>query len=300
MARFAVVCADGMGDALIMHIASYSLRQKGHQVVTFSNHLHLFGKWLPDFEFQTQPHSLESFKDFDAILLQHDNTEKALSILTLHPQIPVYTFHTNYRPGKHGPLRTWYDFPFDQNLTMVSNVKTAIQSLFYIDTCEGKNGLTPPTGLTYRKYPKRVAIHPTSTSETRNWTKEKFLKVARWLKVKGYDPVFVTSPTERSGWDAPLLPKLEDLASFIYESGTFLGNDSGPGHLASYFGLPYLIIGRQVKHMRLWRPGWHEGKIVTPPAWVPDWRNIRNGDWKKFISSNNVINLLKSTVLQIK
>ncbi len=72
--------------------------------------------------------------------------------------------------------------------------------------------------------------------------KEKFLKVAAWLSREGYDPVFTVAPYEQSEWSGPLFPQLEDLASFLYESGAFLGNDSGTGHLASLLKIPHLII----------------------------------------------------------
>jgi predicted DNA-binding transcriptional regulator len=51
--------------------------------------------------------------------------------------------------------------------------------------------------------------------------------------------------------------------------------------------------------MRLWRPGWHPGAVVTPPSWLPNWKGfrIREQKWKLFISVNSVferfIELLK-------
>jgi ADP-heptose:LPS heptosyltransferase len=183
---------------------------------------------------------------------------------------------------------------------MVENVLAALKRLFSIDGGIGENGLKPPNGLTFRKYPKRVAIHPTSTMEEKNWPREKFLKLARWLKNEGYEPTFIAAPSERAEWDAPLLPQLEDLASFLYESGVFIGNDSGPGHIASYFGLPYLIIGRQERQMRMWRPGWHPGEIVLPPSWLPNLKGLRLRDekWKHFITTGRVIKSFKRSVLK--
>ncbi len=302
MARFAVVCAAGIGDALILEIASYYLRLEGHEVVTFSDHLSQFGKWLPKAVCQCQPKPEEveeRLAGFDAIIVQHDNTEKARAMLRLRPKREVYTLYTNYRESKHGPLWAGRDVVFDESITMVENVKRALKELFLLDASEGKNGLEKPEGIEYRKYERRIAIHPTSTVSWKNWPKAKFLRVAKWLKDEGYDPVFVTSPREREEWGSAELPQLEDLASFLYESGAFLGNDSGPGHLASYFGLPYLIIGRQERQMRLWRPGWHPGTVVTAPSWVPNWKGwrVRDEKWQMFISKKKIIKELRKRVL---
>jgi heptosyltransferase-3 len=302
MAHFAIICASGIGDALILQIASYYLTLEGHQTTTFSNHLHLFGAWLPKKTFHCQPllNQLEStFTPFDAILLQHDNTPKAQAIISLRPKIPVYSFYTNYRLNKHGPLIPEYDFPFDDNLSMVANVAAGLKALFSIDAAECKNGLTPPPGLLFKKHPKRIAIHPTSSFPTKNWPREKFLKIASWLTKNGYDPVFVTAPSERSEWSAPLFSSLEELTSFLYESGGFLGNDSGPGHIASYLKIPHIIIGSQEKNMRLWRPGWHPGHIVIPARWIPNWKwlKLRDKKGKHLITTNKIIKTLKESVL---
>jgi heptosyltransferase-3 len=302
MARFAVVCAAGIGDALILEITSHYLRLQGHKVVTFSDHLSQFGKWLPKAVCRNQPkveEIKETFEEFDAVIVQHDNTEKARAILRLRPEKQVYTFYTNYRLSKHGPLCSKNDVVFDEKVTMVANVKEALSKLFGIDARGGENGLQAPENLEYRKYKRRIAIHPTSTMSWKNWSKGKFLQVAKLLKKEDYDPVFITSPKERAEWGAVELASLSDLASFLYESGSFLGNDSGPGHLASYFKLPHLIIGRQERQMKLWRPGWRLGEIVTAPSWIPNWKSwrIRDEKWQMFISSRKVIKELKSKVL---
>lgn len=299
MARFGVVCASGMGDALILGIVSHYLRLVGHEVVTFSDHLGGFGAWLAGAKVERQVRDVRVLESFDAVILQHDNTQKAREILGLRGRKRVYCLYTNYRASKHGE-RGKYDVAFDENCSMVANVKIALKELFGIEAAGGENGLLAPGGAMYKKYPKRVVIHPTSGASSKNWPKEKFLKVAKWLKGEGYDPVFVTAPQERAEWNAAELNSLEDLASFLYESGAFLGNDSGPGHLASYLKIPYLIIGKQERQMKLWRPGWHPGTVVTAPSWIPNWKGwrLRDEKWKHFITSKKIIKLLQKKILQ--
>lgn len=275
--KIAVVCAPGIGDALILHIVSHHLALAGHSVTTVTPHR--FGKWLPGYSFADET------ADCHAVFLQHDNSARAKEILKLDK--PIYTFYGKHQVAKHGPLRTGLDFVCDPNRTMVENAVKALQSLFQI-RATFENGLKPPPGLIHRRHRKRVAIHTTSGNAVKNWPLAKFERVAKWLESEGFEPAFL-----------PQFGSLEDLASFIYESGYFLGNDSGPGHMASYFKIPHLIIGKEEKQMHLWRPGWSRGEVVVPPRWVPNWKGLRlrENHWKKFISVNNVINRFKKNVL---
>lgn len=292
--KIAVVSSLGMGDGLILQVAAFHLRANGHEVTTFNDHISSFGPWFGDARFAPQPKLEESFESFDAIFLQHDNSPKAKKIHSL--PIPVYTFYGSHELAKHGPLRNGFDYVCDPNRTMVDNVREAISTLFQLPPCSSENGMKPPPGLTHRKTTKRVIIHPTSTQEEKNWPREKFLKVAHWLTHQGYEPIFIAPPSEQGLWPGPHLPNLASLAALIYESGFFLGNDSGPGHLASYLQIPHVIIAREAKQMRLWRPGWMPGEILTTPLWFPNWKKLRK-HWKKSITTKMVINSLKRNTL---
>jgi hypothetical protein len=274
--KIAVVCAPGVGDAVILHIVSHHLTLAGFEVVTHSPHR--FGQWLAGYPFG-------DWNGCDAIFLQHDNTPQSKAIHSL--DTPVYTFYGSHILAKHGPLRTGYDYVCDLNRTMVDNVVTSLQTLFHI-AATADNGFRPPLGLTHRKYIRRIAIHTTSGHPDKNWPLKKFLKVAKWLEKQGYEPSIL-----------PNFPSLEEMTSFIYESGFFLGNDSGPGHIASCLQIPHLIIGKEEKQMRHWRPGWGYGEVLTPPLWIPNWKpfQLRKNNWKSFITKSKVINTFKHKVL---
>ncbi len=295
MKKIAVVCAPGIGDVLIFQIAAYQLGKNGFETTTFSNHLPGFGKWFPETEMTRmalQPELDrigEIFEGYDAVFLQHDNTPKAKAIYAL--PLPVYTFYGSHVVSKHGPLKKGFDFVCDNNRTMADNVVSALGELFQIEAGK-ENGLAPPPSLVHRKWRKRVAIHPGSSDLDKNWPRDKFLNLAERLEREGLDPLFLAPSSERSLWKGPDLKNLEDLAAAIYESGFFIGNDSGPGHLASNLDIPHLIIAGNRKQMRLWRPGWMSGTILLPPAWLPDWKPLRP-HWKKFISVKKVFNSFK-------
>jgi heptosyltransferase III len=274
--KITVICAPGVGDAVILHIVSHHLALAGHEVSTVTPHH--FGRWLAGYQFGNQ-------EGADAIFLQHGNTPEAEKIR--HQDKIVYTFYGAHKASKHGMLRAKYDYVCDLNRTMVENVILALEALFHIQA-SSDNGFSPPSGLIHRKHQKRIAIHSTSGNPSRNWPAEKFLKFAKWAESEGLEPTFL-----------PQFPHLEDLISFIYESGYFLGNDSGPGHIASCLKIPNLVIGREERHMRHWRPGWELGEIIVPPKWVPNWGGfrLREKEWKRFITTNSVINKFKTNVL---
>lgn len=273
--KIAVVCAPGVGDAVILQIASHHLSLAGHEVITVSPHR--FGKWLPSAQFGNP-------NDCDVIFLQHDNSDRSKEIHQSNKT--VYTFYGTHKPSKHGPLRAGFDFVCDLDQTMVDNMIEAMNFLFQI-RAGPENGLTPPPGLLHRRYKKRIAIHTTSGNPDRNWPHEKFERFAQQMEKEGYEPIFL-----------PQFSALEELTSFVYESGFFLGNDSGPGHIASCLRIPNLIIGREERHMRHWRPGWG-GEIITPPRWVPNWKGLRLREkyWKKFITTKGVIKAFKNNIL---
>ncbi|HSX13743.1 MAG TPA: hypothetical protein VLE96_04900 [Chlamydiales bacterium] len=275
MKRIAVVTASGLGDGLIFHIFSHNLTKAGFDVVTFNPHLPNFGKWLHGYQFATD----DLFEGFDAIILQHDNSAKHERIKQLKKK--VYCFYGSHQEAKHGALKA-SDFVCDLSKTIVENTQTALRQWFGLHSLE--NGLTPPQGLTFRKYPKRVVIHPDSSNAEKNWPSERYKLVADALKKAGYHPVFITEENR------PLFPKLEDLASFIYESGAFLGTDSGPGHLASYLHIPTVTIASCPKHMLHWRPGWGYHCVITPPSFVTYFKYLRS-KWKSFINTKYVIKL---------
>lgn len=293
--NFAVVCADGIGDALITSIAAHNLRSLGHNVTVFSSHLRNFGRYLEKGEYlPMQENWKEALSSFDAILLQHDETKRAKEIISLRKEgLPLYVIYTNYRVSKHGPLHLGKDYPVDEQKPMVENVCMALQQLFHIAPTP-QNCLRPLCELSHRKHKKRVLIHPTSTKEDKNWLKKRFLKLAKQLKELDFDPHFILTSQERKAWPmdiaAPHFNSPEELTTLIYESDFLIGNDSGPAHIASYFGIPHIVIcqGRQ---MPLWSPGWHPPIVIRPPRWVPNLKGmrLRENKWKHFITTRHVL-----------
>jgi len=299
--RFAVVPADGIGDSLIMLIASHHLRKLGHEVTLFHRQLPLLGRWLEKGEYLPALQEPQRLLSFDAALIQHDNSLRAQQIVSLRKRaFPLFIFYPTYRTSKHGPIIDSFDYAFDGNQTMAENCRLGCAALFG-GRVSMYNGMSPLPGLLFRKNKGHVLIHPLSNDPKKNWPKSKFLQLAERLQKMNFDPSFILAPGEKSAWpevQALPTPTLEELASTIYESDYFIGNDSGPGHLASYLSIPHLIIGSDEKMMRQWRPGWHQGEIIYPSRWAPNFKGfrLRENKWQFFVSTNSVLRRFNSII----
>lgn len=295
----AVVPALGIGDALLMMIASHQLRSHGYTVTTFHNSLPEFAPWFPGHSLQQLPSEvkrLETFASYDLILVENDNSP-LIKQLTERFRQKLSIFYPSYRPTKHAPLSS-SDRVFDSDLPMAGNIAIAVASLINEETRISKeNGLTPPLIRCLKK--EQILIHPTSRMPSKNWKAKGFIKVATGLKERGFDPLFCVSPSELKAWkfvekfgfSLATTPTLSSLATVVYESLAVIGNDSLTGHLASNLGIPTLVIANDEKRMRLWQPGWLKGQLVLPPAYLPNWKILRLKErhWQSFISPAKVL-----------
>jgi ADP-heptose:LPS heptosyltransferase len=99
-----------------------------------------------------------------------------------------------------------------------------------------------------------AVIHPIASSPNKTWPADRFLTVAAQLEM---DPVFIGGPTDdlsafeayRTLAGAPLA-EIKDL---LANATLFLGNDSGPAHMAAAFGLPVVVIFG-ASNVEVWRP----------------------------------------------
>ncbi|MGC1878667.1 MAG: glycosyltransferase family 9 protein [Rhabdochlamydiaceae bacterium] len=296
MLTAAVLPALGIGDALLMMIASHHLKMEGYRVTTFHHALPELASWFPTHDLQTVP-SLELLKIFDLILVENDNSPKMKVLLdTYRSRLSI--FYPTYSPTKHAPLST-QDYLFDEDLPMADNIAKSVATLLKLPLSSKENGLLPPSGLIHRLRKEQIVFHPTSRVPAKNWKAKGFLDVARKLKLKGFQPLFCVGPAERGDWAyveeegfaLANLPTLSALAAVVYESGIVIGNDSLIGHLGSNLAIPTLIIANDEKRMRLWRPGWQKGDLVLPPPYLPNWKflRLREQKWQRFITPRKVL-----------
>ena len=100
---------------------------------------------------------------------------------------------------------------------------------------------------------KGVIIHPGSEAgyENKRWPIENFAAVASRLVEKGYNITVLLGPSEKNLHDAfatiktiQLLiePDTQKLIDTFKKAALFIGNDSGPAHLAAFYGVPAVTL----------------------------------------------------------
>lgn len=84
---------------------------------------------------------------------------------------------------------------------------------------------------------RRVVFHPGAARPVREWPRERFEAVARRLAAEGWE-VEMLDPDSRD---------LAGLLDRLARADRFIGNDSGPGHLAALLGVPtFTVFGPQL------------------------------------------------------
>jgi heptosyltransferase-3 len=122
------------------------------------------------------------------------------------------------------------------------------------------------TGVPPHQY---AVIHAVASQPDKTWHAAGFLRAARFIGASlDLDPVFIAGPGEdlsafreyRTVVGAPL----GEIKSLIGGASLFLGNDSGPAHMAAAFGLPVVaIFGSSAP--ATWRP-WRTPSVVVQNA----------------------------------
>lgn len=92
-----------------------------------------------------------------------------------------------------------------------------------------------------------LAMHPFASAVSKAWQAERFVAVARRLRdAGGMEPVIMAGPGDdttpfaefRTLAEAPL----GEVKSLLASAALFIGNDSGPAHMAAAFGLPVVVL----------------------------------------------------------
>lgn len=303
MSNIAILCAQGLGDALLMMIAAHNLQKAGYKITFYHKDPKTLQVLFPHISCVSYP-SLDlfesTFQNYDAILLENDNSEKAWKLIRLRHDGALNNLFCFF-PKPNEKITTDQDYTFDQTLSCVLNIQKGCQKIFSLSHVTNNNGLSLPKNGKKRLYRSRVILHPTSSHVSKNWRKEQFLKLAHALQSNGYNPVFVVGAHEYPEWQSIQeqghlvisFPSLDTLALFIYESGYLIGNDSGLGHLASNLGLPTLTISGSLKTIPVWRPGWGLNIVKTIPFNLPNWKGIhlrlRENYWQYFVPVGKVL-----------
>lgn len=115
-----------------------------------------------------------------------------------------------------------------------------------------------------------AVIHPCASEPAKTWRVSGFRKVAEHLeRTLSLEPVFIGAPGEDlsafAPWRAQSGAPLSEIKSLLRRASLFVGNDSGPAHMAAAFGVPVVaIFGNSDREV--WRP-W---KTPSEVLWRPE------------------------------
>ena len=91
-----------------------------------------------------------------------------------------------------------------------------------------------------------AVIHAVAAAPEKTWRADGFLKVADQLRHSGLEPVFIGAAGDDlaafRGWRTLHGASLSEIKSLLAGAALFVGNDSGPAHMAAAFGLPSVVI----------------------------------------------------------
>ena len=111
-----------------------------------------------------------------------------------------------------------------------------------------------------------IVIHPGGGSPKKCWPAERFVELAARLRAGGKAVRVLLGEVELERWPAALIEQfrataqvqtpvnLVDLLQQITPAAAFIGNDSGPGHLAGILGVPTVSLFGEASKVERWKP----------------------------------------------
>jgi len=116
-----------------------------------------------------------------------------------------------------------------------------------------------------------AVIHPVAATPEKTWRADGFLAVAGHLHNCGIEPVFICGPDDDlsafRGYRTCAGAPLAEIKRLLSTASLFVGNDSGPGHMAAAFGVPSVVIFG-ASDPAIWGPWRTASEVVTAPGGI--------------------------------
>ena len=112
-----------------------------------------------------------------------------------------------------------------------------------------------------------AVLHPFASASPKRWPAERFCEVARYLELWNITPVFLVSADDDAVPFAAhevFRGSLGKVKTLLAKASLFLGNDSGPAHIAAAFGVPSVVLFGP-SNPAIWGPWQTESEIVVAP-----------------------------------
>ncbi len=113
-----------------------------------------------------------------------------------------------------------------------------------------------------------AVLHPLASAPDKTWPAERFLATAARLRDLGLEPVFIGATSDDM---APFAAHhvlqgapLAQIKSLMAGASLFVGNDSGPAHMAAAFGVPVAVVFGN-SDAAIWSPWKTESVVLSSP-----------------------------------
>lgn len=126
---------------------------------------------------------------------------------------------------------------------------------------------------------KKIVFHAGAGYASKRWEGERFVELGKRLAQAGHGIIFVGSHTERENIHLPggkdpgfrfldLMGKttLPELLGLIQQADLFIGNDSGPSHLAAMLNKKVVLIFSGTNEKERWAPLSESVRILSHPV----------------------------------
>ena len=115
-------------------------------------------------------------------------------------------------------------------------------------------------------YPPYVVMHPFASAPDKAWPAEQFITAASQFRTQGLEPMILAGPADDasrfSQFQVFRNAPLADVKNLMSGAALFLGNDSGPAHIAAAFGIPVVVLFGP-SNPATWAPWRTEARVLT-------------------------------------
>ena len=116
-----------------------------------------------------------------------------------------------------------------------------------------------------------AVIHAVAATAEKTWHAAGFLAVAEHLREAGVEPIFIGAASDDlspfAAWRTIQGAPLGEIKSLLARASFFVGNDSGPAHMAAAFGVP-LVVLFGTSDPEIWGPWRTAGQSLTAPGGI--------------------------------
>lgn len=162
-----------------------------------------------------------------------------------------------------------------ENVDLVQEKTNGLRAEFpSLSTSFGEKG-----GITLPQDRKKIVLHAGAGYPSKRWPIEKYLALAKLIDEKGLGrPIFVGTEEEKKQrafypvdfkekfLDLTGKTSLPELFGLLQKTDLFIGNDSGPAHLAALAGCKLVVIFSGTNDFHRWAPWSDKLRIVNRPV----------------------------------